>query len=104
MKLSFKKHPKQTGLASVGNSYQGSDIKLDGKVFGEINPPNWRTSHNFYTVSIMIKKTEPDDNPNCDWKWVFFKRRFVSDSEAREWVKSNITKITEKYTLHFYED
>ena len=102
MKLTFKKQPKAKGLAGVGYPYQSTDMKLDGKVFGHISAPDWRTE-TVWKVRIAVKKSEPDDNPNCDWKWATFVKDFESDVDAREFIQSNISQIVEKHNLHFFD-
>lgn len=99
MKVSFKKHPK-----SNGSSYTGSYIKLDEKVFGIINPPKQHSVYKTWTISFAVKKLKSDNNSNFDWKWVSIENTFDSKTFTKEWIKANIDRITEKYTLHFFED
>lgn len=103
IKVTFKKHPKETGLASVGNPYQSVDCKINKKTFGLICAPTWQTKGNKWSIQIMVIKTEPDNNPNCNWKWINFKATFDSPELAREWLQSNIENILNKYTLRFSE-
>jgi hypothetical protein len=100
-KVTFKKQPKMTGIAAIGYPYQSVDIKLNGKIFGIINSPNWQTIDNTWSVGIMVYKTEPDKNPNCDWKWLYFSKKFNTEDEAREFVESNIEEMNKKYKLRF---
>jgi len=99
MRLTFKKDKPLTGLMVVGNSYQGSDIKIDGRVCGYISAPNWQTEDNKFGIRFAIKEKQE----NCDWKLITLKGRFDSDADARLFVKENIEKIMEKYTLHYFE-
>lgn len=103
--ISFKKHPRETGLASVGNSRQSVDIKVNKKVCGMINAPNWQTKDNKWSISIILKK-EIDiiTDTNCDWVWVNVKIRFDTEEEARQYVKDNLENIAKVRTLHFLED
>ena len=41
-KLSFKKHPAETGLVSIGNPLQSVDIKCDKIIVGLIQAPSWQ--------------------------------------------------------------
>lgn len=102
-KVTFKKEPKETGLAAVGRPYQASYCKIKGKGFGTLDPPSIRGAH-VWTVRVMIMKPEPDGNPNCDWKWLTFKRTHNSDEQARVWLQENIDRIQEIHTLRFAED
>lgn len=101
--VTFKKQTALSGLAAVGNPYSDVDCKLRKKVFGAIGAPNWQTKDNCWTIRIVIEKPEPDDNPNCSWKWIRFAKRFVDEAEARVWLLQNIDAIQEKYTLHFLD-
>ena len=103
IKLSFKKDKKPTGLHSVGHLYPETFIKVDGKRIGEIIPPSWNTT-NTWKILIAVKKTKPDDNPNCDWKWANIGKQFDTESEAREWLKTMIKSIDDVHTFHFFEE
>lgn len=100
-KFTFKKHPALTGLAAVGHSKQSIDCKIKKKVFGTIDAPTWRTKDRKWSIRIMIEKDQPDDNPNCAWKWISYKRRFDEPEEAKQWLQDNIDAIRQKYTLRF---
>jgi len=102
--ITFKRQPRATGLASIGTPYPSVDIKLNKQKFGWISPPTWRTDDNKWGIYFSIKKSEPDSNPNCDWKNVSIKTRFDTEEDARQWMVNNIERILEKYQLHFWED
>ena len=104
LKPTFKKYARMTGLAGIGYSQQSSDIKLGGKVIGTIVAPNWQTKDNKWSLMFSVMKTEPDSNPNCDWKNIFLKARFESCEDAKQFVKDNIDKIAEKFEFHYQED
>ena len=103
-KLSFKKGSINTGLYSVVCPRNNTDIKLNKKRFGYINLPNHNSP--YYTVSICIEKDKnhDDGNSNCSWMWIFFKKTFDTEMEAREFVESRISKWIELYTLHFFDE
>lgn len=103
-KVTFKKHPALTGLAAVGHTQQSIDCKIKKKMFGTIDAPTWQTKDRKWSVRIMIMKTEPDGNPNCDWKWIACKFRFDDAEQAKQWLQSNIETIQQRYTLRFCED
>lgn len=99
--LSFKKQPKETGLRAVGSPIPNTDIKLNGKRFGYLCAPTWQTKDGKWGVYFMAYKTEPDDNPNCDWRWLSAKDRFDSESDARQWMKDRIATIMQQHQLRF---
>lgn len=93
-----------TGLMGVGFPYQSVNIKVDKKVVGVIHAPNWQTKDNLWGVSFSVIKATPDDNPNCDWKWIHLKARFANEEDAREFVKNNIGDVVERYTFHYMDE
>ena len=100
-KLSFKKNPKETGLAGVGNPYPSTKIQANKKWCGSIHPPTWKSNDNLWRVSIMVIKSDimEDKNPNCPWRWVHFSKTFETVELAREWVKEHWTNINERYQI-----
>jgi hypothetical protein len=100
MKFTFKKGEKSTGLARVAEPYPVTHIKLNKKKIGQIRPPN--SNNNEWAVSISVKKSEPDDNPNCDWKWLKLKVSFAQEKIAREWVKHNLEDIIKYNDLELH--
>jgi hypothetical protein len=100
--ISFKKQPKETGLRAVGYTHSSIDIKVNKKRVGLISAPNWQKKG--WTIRISIMKPEPDDNPNCDWKWISVKTAFEDEQSARQWVKDNLKSVAEKFSLHYFED
>jgi len=95
MKLSFKKQPKETGLATVGNPYQSVDIKADKKLVGTIYAPNWRTKDNLWSIGFMVIDTEK----HSGWKWVTLKFKGETEQECRDWLKENWEEIQAKLPL-----
>lgn len=102
--VTFKKHPQETGLAGIGHPNPLVDIKINKKVVGLIVGPSWKTPDNLWRVRFTVKKDHPDENPNCDWKWMQLKIKFETEADARTWAKENFKGISEKYTLHYLED
>ena len=102
-KFTFKKQPRETGLASVGNPHPDTDIKHNKKLVGYISSPNWSSPDNKWRIRLTVKKSEPDDNPNCDWKWIVLKKTFDTEPEAREFLNANVVEILDK-NLHHDED
>lgn len=103
MKLSFKKQPRETGLSAIGYPNSNTLIKVDNKIVGEIFAPTWHSKDDLWHIYFMIKKIEPDDNANCDWKWIFLKKGFETEVEGRNFIKENLDKIAKKYIFHFSE-
>lgn len=103
-KVTFKNFPKETGLAAIGNHNRSIECKIKRKTFGHINAPNW-TTEKVWTISIMVMKTEliTDNNPNCNWKWVTFKTKFLIPDQAKIWLQEKIEEIVEIYHLRFEE-
>lgn len=102
--ISFKKQPKETGLRRIASPYPHVDIKVNKKKCGNISPPNWSSVDNNWRIQICVKKPEPDNNPNCDWKWMMVKKDFDNEKEARQWCKDNLQSAVEGYELHYFED
>jgi hypothetical protein len=101
LKVTFKKYPKETGLAAIGYSNQSADIKIKKRVIGTIFAPNWQTPDNKWSVGFMVMKTEPDDNPNCDWRNIRLKAKFDTYENAKQFVVDNIEKISQKYEFNY---
>lgn len=85
MKITFKKHPKETGLSAVGNPFQGSDIKVDGKVVGCICAPTWQSKDNLWSIMLHVAKDNSFVNKTI-------KQRFEDDSTARIFAKDFVAK------------
>lgn len=101
--FTFKLHPKETGLSSVGNPFQSCDIKLNKQTVGTIHAPNWMTKGNIYSVSFTVKNNDPEKS-NCNWKWVRLKYTTTSLEDMKAWLKDNIDTITSKLELHAQEN
>jgi hypothetical protein len=105
VKVTFKKQPRETGLAAVGNPYPDVDIKVDKKVCGHISAPNWQ--RNTWDVYFMVIKKDilEDGNLNCEWKTVSAKKKFSTEEDARAAALGLIENILKKgYQLHFQID
>ena len=104
LNISFKKDKPETGLAGVGYPYEGSVIKLNKKVMGYITAPNWQ--RNGWSIGIQIIKDEKytDNNPNCEWKWIYFKQRFDTEAEAKRYIKDHISDWNERFTFYYDEE
>lgn len=96
--FTFRKEPRETGLAGVGNPYQNTAIKHAKKECGVISAPNWQTKDNKWRVRFTVKDAEE----HCGWKWVQLKAAFDSEPEAREYVKTHAERIL-RMDLHYLE-
>lgn len=99
-KIRFKKHPRETGLASVGAGDPNIDIKINGKVCGYISHPNWNSKDRNIRIRLMVyTHTEADG----DWKWIVLKYSPSNDNEAKDFLKEYVDHIVEKYNLRYEE-
>lgn len=97
MKLSFKKHKRETGLRGVGNPNPDTSIKADGAFVGTIVAPSWRSKDNRYCIRFMVKN--PDETRNCPFSWMTLKARFETEEAAKEFVKRVWKDIQGHYAL-----
>jgi hypothetical protein len=106
MKLSFKKQPKNTGLSAIGNPFSVTDIKIDGKRVGLIDPPNWSSKNKGWIIRFVVRKNDinEDGNPNCTWRWITLVGEYKNEELAREYLKENIGVIAAKFNLCSVED
>ncbi len=104
-KLSFKKDPLVTGLAGVGAG-DSTTIKLNKKEWGSIFWGAWQSKDNRLRITLKVVKKDiiEDKNPKCPWKWITLKANFENETEAREWLKTNLNKILESFTPFLFED
>jgi hypothetical protein len=100
MKVTFKKESRATGLAGVGHPYPNILIKVDGKVVGYISSPWWQSKDDLWHIHFSVLKTSPEDNPNCDWKWIHIKHATETEPEARQHVLENIEQWATLVTFH----
>lgn len=101
----FKKHPRATGLAGIGDKPQ-IDIKLRKKVVGSIHPPNFFRGKDNWQIGFMIVKEDinEDLNPNCPWRWFWVKNDATDEESARSWVRLNFDRVAFKYKLWSHDD
>ena len=97
MRITFKRHRRETGLAGIGHPHPNVDIKVDGKVVGQIAGPCWSSEDNLWVVSVMVEN-------GGGWDWRKFKSRYIDEASARAAVTLNLSKIAERYILHHDED
>jgi len=95
-KITFKKHPRKTGLASVANPYQSIDLKFKKKVFGEISAPNY--IRNGWRIRIAVKSTSI-----AGFTWEQYSKVCDTEEEARAFITERTEEIL-KRDLYFFED
>jgi len=94
VKFTFKKQPKETGLASVGNPWQNVDIKHNKKIVGTIYAPNWMSKDGKWRVSVMV------ETESGKWEWRTFKVRFDDEQSARKWVQEHAEALVNMKLHH----
>lgn len=97
--FTFKKEPRETGLAAVGAGDPDTIIKLEKKQVGYISGPNWRSTDQLWRVRL----TKVDEKESCGWKWVTLAKKFDTEPEARAYLKENFDRIC-AIGLHKLED
>lgn len=95
-KFTFRKEPRETGLRAVGHPYPATAIKFSGEEIGRISPPWFGSKDGKWGVGLRVLEKASD---SCEWGWMFFKARFDTEPEAREFVTRNQATILSKWTL-----
>jgi hypothetical protein len=103
MRFTFKKNQSTGRYASFDDpSY---DIKFNKKRVGNIS---LEKSHTIgpYRVMLMINKKDinEDGNPNCEWRWITFSKRFETIEDAKKWLNDRVDIITSTHNLHFGDE
>lgn len=101
--LSFKKDPRETGLAAFVAGEPNTNIKLNKINIGYIYGPNWRSKDNLWRITITVRKDAADIQEGCDWRWLTFAKTFETEPECREWLHKNMDGIKAKYNIHFQD-
>lgn len=96
MKFTFKREHRITGLAGVGYPHQDVQIKLNKKIVGRIDAPNWQTSDDLWSVRFMVGDIE-------NWKWVTLKQRFEDAEVAKQYLLRHQERI-QRQSLISIED
>jgi len=99
-KFTFRRQPREIGLAAVARPYPQVDIKLRGEIVGAISPPNAYSKDNDWRVRFMVVS----EKEKCGWAWVALKAGFASEKEARAFVLENNARLQEDLKLHSVKD
>ncbi len=97
-KFTFKKQPRETGLAAVGNPNQATDIKHNGKIVGYIAGPNWMSKSSDWIVRIMVIEGLES------WSWKTLKKKFEEEPDARKYLNENAARIVGFGLYHMEPD
>ena len=103
-KFTFKRHPRITGLAGIGYTKQSVDIKLDKHIVGIIYAPNWQSVGYTWDVGFTVLKDPTQPVESCKWRWIYIKKKYNSEEEARQGAQSLIEPLIRDYTLWSIED
>lgn len=94
-KFTFKKEPRETGLAAVANPYPATRVKRNGRWVATIYPPSrWRQDSK-WRVSLKVN----DAGSGAGWAWVTLGNRFDTEPAAREWLCQRQAEIEARYEL-----
>lgn len=99
-KFTFRRQPREIGLAAVTRPYPAVDIKLRGDLVGLISPPIAYAKDDTWRVRFMVVS----EKEKCGWAWVALKARFASEEEARTFVLENNARLQEDLKLHSVKD
>lgn len=97
MAFTFKKEPKETGLAAVGNPNSDTQIKLKKKQVGYIAGPSWNSKDSLWHVRFAVSEGK-------SFKWVKLKAAFETEPAARAYLTEHFERITKSFALHPLED
>jgi hypothetical protein len=78
-------------------------IKLDKKQVGEISDEE-NHEISLYVIKNETDLAKPNNNKNCDWKTITFKKQSKTLEEAKIWLNEHFESINSTYTLKKLED
>lgn len=99
-KFTFKREPRETGLAAIAHPHANVQVKLDKKVVGYIAGPNRFSSNKGWQLNLMVE----DEKSSCGWVWIRMARQDETEEEARAWAQRQAANIVAKYKLYSQED
>lgn len=80
-------------------------IKYNKKVCGNLSGDNLASDRNVkIRLSIIKKDINEDNNPNCTWRWIQFKKVFTTLQEAKNWLNENREKIFSQFELYLFNE
>lgn len=100
--LTFRRHPKATGVARVVEPWPCTEIKMGRKVVGILRPPNWHGPPDQWTANFMIRRQPTKEDPR-PFTWRRMKHRWDTENQARAWLEQNFTSIRSTHDLYAME-
>lgn len=97
MKLSFKKVPRSSGLAGMGEA-DSCEILADKCVVGSISGGHWRSTDSKYRVMFKVAREKTQEDP-CAFKWIVMKSVFDTMDAAKIAIRQSWSKICERHKL-----
>lgn len=83
------------------------DIFLDKNLVGGIYEDrlvDFPVSVRFMVMKNKEDLAKPNNNTNCEWKWITLKQRYKTFDEAKQYINLNFNIITSSFNLRTYED
>jgi hypothetical protein len=100
LKVTFKKHPKPTGLAGVGWGWY-TDGKVQGKICAHMSGGGARSKG----VRIQVAVTqEPTQNDPAPFRWIMVENDCKTEADARIVVQKAVNNIAQEHELYFFEN
>ena len=95
-KFTFKKQPKETGLAAIGHPYPDVDIKLKKLVIGYIDAPTHLTLDSKWRIRLKVVNV----NMTPGWQWITLKGVFDTEKEARTFLQLHTDEILRRWPVY----
>ena len=97
--VTFKKQPRSTGLAAIGESTV-IDMKIKKRKFGYITSPSWIDSFFGWRVVFAVKVKKELGI----FSWKRLSKHFQTPEEAKKYAKEFFSKEENNNNLYFFED
>lgn len=97
MAFTFKKEPRETGLAACGHPNPNTQIKLKKKQVGYIAGPSWMSKDSLWHIRFAVSEGK-------SFKWVTLKAAFETEPAARAYLTEHFDRITKSFALYSLED
>ena len=79
------------------------EIKLKGKIVGQISEASYTSSKTGFDVSFAIKRVPTKENP-APFRWWRMKTRFGDAAEAKAFLRQHFDNIVGVLNLYSFED
>jgi hypothetical protein len=87
-RFTFRRLPRETGLASVGRPWPDTEIKLGGRDVGLICSPSWSSDGMAWRVCLRIAAGE-------SWENKRLKAQFENEDAARAFLNEHFAALIE---------